>query len=152
MRGVKTGKTKPCSKCGREFYKRPSKKGLFCSRNCYRESLIGQTFSWSEEAKQKHRGPKSHNWRGERIQMQGYWWVWNPDHPKSNNGRVRECVVVAEKILGRQLQKPELVHHINGDKLDDRPENLYIFPTKKEHSSYHFTFPVIPLESNLVGH
>lgn len=41
------------------------------------------------------------------------------------------------KCLQRELKTDEEVHHINEDKLDDRPENLYIFATKGEHTKHH---------------
>lgn len=34
--------------------------------------------------------------------------------------------LVAERMLGRALRKDEDVHHRNGNKLDNRPENLEI--------------------------
>ena len=44
---------------------------------------------------------------------------------------------VAEQMLGRKLRPGEVVHHINGDKHDNRPENLYVFENQAEHARWH---------------
>ena len=46
--------------------------------------------------------------------------------------------VIAEMLLKRKLVPGEIVHHKNGDKLDNCPENLEVM-TQSEHASLHIT-------------
>lgn len=44
---------------------------------------------------------------------------------------------MAELKLGRPLRSGEVVHHINRNKQDNRPANLYVFPNQQSHWAAH---------------
>jgi hypothetical protein len=45
--------------------------------------------------------------------------------------------VIAEMMMGRDLRQGEVVHHINGNIRDNRPENLEVLPSQAVHASIH---------------
>lgn len=117
-----------CELCGRhvERYMTPCDQKKypprFCSRQC---------------AGRSHRGEHHPLWQGGRkIRRDGYVLVWQPSHPESRKGYVREHRLVMEQIVGRPLRPEEVVHHENDDPADNRPENLRLFATQAEHKRH----------------
>jgi hypothetical protein len=86
------------------------------------------------------KGEKHPRWNGGRIiSIQGYVMIYSPNHPYRNKtGYVQEHRLVVEQHLGRYLKREELVHHINGNKQDNRIENLQKV-SQAEHNAIHFS-------------
>lgn len=117
-----------CKVCGNhiEKYVSPSsiKSGKytneFCSRKC----------------KGKGQTAENHwNWKGGRIlEADGYVMIYFPKHPNANNkGYVFEHRLVMEAHIEAYLSPMEVVHHKNGNRSDNRIENLELFASNAEH-------------------
>jgi hypothetical protein len=79
------------------------------------------------------------SWKGGKyIRQDGYVAVWAPNHPRQHaGGYVLEHILVWEKAHGQSLPKDYIIHHLNGNKSDNRVENLVAIK-RKEHDTFSF--------------
>lgn len=83
----------------------------------------------------KYFGDKSPGWKGGRgfHKQSNTWWL------TVNGERIIEYRHIASQILNRKLNKGEVIHHINGNRSDNNPKNLYLFSSESKHQKYHQT-------------
>ena len=76
-----------------------------------------------------HKGKRSFAWKGGKIKdNHGYILIWKPDHPQCKSaGYIHEHRLIMSEFLGRPLAPEETVHHKNGDRSDNRIENLELW-------------------------
>ena len=96
--------------CGKIFYGH-ALNSCFCSCSCRGAVQSGSLHSM-------YKGGRVKTIDG-YIKLSGY-----QNHPKAYDGTILEHVVVMEKKIGRSLKPGESIHHKNGIKDDNRPENL----------------------------
>lgn len=104
-----------CEWCKNEFLGDKYRKQKCCSKSCARRLEYSQYHAPS--------------WRGGRIKTtSGYIDIWvGVDYPNcKKGGYYAEHRYVMEQHLNRSLEKHETVHHINGDRIDNRLENLQL--------------------------
>ena len=134
-----------CVLCGSLFTTYKSRcelgRGKFCSKTCSRINDI-HTLTTTGFGTRFLTGTKPCNTKGFRYTCargggHRYKQLHLPTHPMADkNGYVREHRFIMEQQIGRYLLKEEIVHHINGDTLDNRVENLELMD-HKEHRRLH---------------
>lgn len=83
------------------------------------------------------KGTQNHRWKGGRYLREGYVMLLRPQHPRADGkGYIPEHQIVWEETHGVPLEPGQVVHHINGERADNRPENLVML-THRQHGKRH---------------
>ncbi len=115
----------------------PKRQGYIYSEESRERKSQSQKAAYIKKYPNGRFGELHPRWKGGKTIVNGYYMIHILDHPRSGkNNRVFEHILVAEKTLGRYLEKDEIVHHVNGNKLDNTSENLAVM-LRKDHVGYH---------------
>lgn len=142
-----------CPVCGKKFHLKPYmlKDGQVhcCSMNCNKE-YRRRKMSGSGNHQYGLKGPKNATFKtGVVMASNGYRKIYAPGNPfRDSDDYVLEHRLVAEKYLlteensveidGKRYLKPEyVVHHIDGNRLNNDVSNLMVL-TRSEHTKLHF--------------
>ena len=90
----------------------------------------------------QNRGKNNNRWKGGETYSEGYRYVLDPQkqHLRGLSRYSLEHRLVVEQSLGRQLEKDEIVHHLNGIRTDNRIENLEVIKKSPDGKSNHETW------------
>lgn len=137
-----------CIPCGSTFFPRRGQlvlgRGTACSKSCAargdRNPFYGRKHSAESMARavktKRARGkiltgPRNPSWKGGRYVAKNGYVVIRVDGIQRHEHRV-----VMERHLGRPILSSEMVHHINGNKSDNRIENLEVM-SRADHAKHH---------------
>ena len=136
-----------CDLCKTPIYRRPStlrvNAGKFCSRACRNRAHPPR----GPCPQRGNRGARNGSWKGGVT----FWrkagnyppikYVRAPDWAEPmarKDGYIMEHRLLMAARIGRLLSRTEVVHHRNRDPLDNRVENLGLWPTNRDHKLWEW--------------
>lgn len=129
------GLPRPCEICGKPFRNKPHVRT--CSKKCGYE-LRARVHPWQAKKPPRPRKHKSPG-KGRSVNRGGYVVIYVPPDERELVGswgaQFSEHRYVMAKHLGRPIAKHESVHHKNGNRADNRLENLELRVSNHGHGA-----------------
>ena len=134
----RTGESVKCAWCGRSFYKARSdvSQSNLCSAKC-RNAWLGHRNTTIMNVKGHTPGHKAPHLTALNEARNPFCRIAEDPGP-TRSSLYRP---IAASALQRPLRQNEEVHHINGDRRDNRPENLCVM-TAQEHRRLHMSIAI----------
>lgn len=143
-----------CDRCGHEQwvnYWNIYRKGVHVCRSCSSKHTAQTREKRESWNKGKKFAPK--NTGSSYINTNGYSEVWVGKHtlPDKAGGYVREHRILKEIEMNRPLTGSELIHHVDGNKTNNKLSNLYVCDGHFGHRKVHGQLERISMELVRIG-
>jgi len=124
-----------CIVCGKALERNHPKKKNFCCSE-HRDIWMRENVDFAKLS----RGHKAKHLTALNKERNPYCHI--ADRGKANSKKARAA---AEAVIGRPLEKGEVVHHMNGNAEDNSPQNLLVMPDR-QHRQLHMALAIESLE------